>query len=343
MTEEAEDYAPTRRRKKRRGRKVTLIVLSSLLVLVIGGFVAAWMYLNSLGNTFEERAQTFEESFPEESERPEKDEDDESVNILLLGSDTGGGSGETEDLPMVPNGGRADTMMLVHIPGDRDAVYVMSIMRDLWVPIPGHGNAKINAALAIGGVPHTVQTVESLFNTRIDHVAAVDLDGFQGLVDAMGGVTVNSPESFTSVTGHNFSAGEQHMDAESAMAFVRERRAFSDGDYTRVRNQQAFMRGVLNETLSPSTLTNPGRVHDMVEEFSPYITVDESLDAGTLGSLGWQLRSVRSGSINMFTLPTNGIGRSDDGQSVVWMDEQAIDEIGQAMRDGTLDEYVASM
>lgn len=340
-----DDEAEARPKPRRRGRKVVFIVMASMVVLVGGALIAALMYLNSLGNAYEDQVQTFEpeQTFPEESERPAKDEDDESLNILLLGADSGGGSGEDEDLPMVPGGARSDTMMLVHIPGDRESMQIMSIMRDTWVPIPGHGQAKINAALTLGeGTALTVQTVESLLDTRIDHVASVDLVGFQGLVEAMGGVTVDSPEAFTSAGGYSFSQGPQHMDSDQAMAFVRERRAFGDGDYTRVRNQQVFMRSVLDGILSPSTLSNPARVHDMVETFSPYLVVDQDLDSSAVGSLGWELRNVSEGGIDMLTMPNLGIGTSADGQSIVIHDEQAAVEIGEALRNDEFQEYVQS-
>ena len=73
----------------------------------------------------------------------------------------------------------------------------MSIMRDSWVEIPGRGDNKINAALAIGGVPLTVQTVENLLDTRIDHVAVLNFEGFAAITDVLGGVTVNNERAFT--------------------------------------------------------------------------------------------------------------------------------------------------
>ena len=347
MTQEIfheEDEAQRRPKPRSRGRKAVFIIMASMVVLVGGALIAALMYLNSLGDAYDDQVQTFEpeETFPEEAERPPKDEDDESLNILLLGADSGGGSGEEEELPMVPGGARSDTMMLVHIPGDRDSMQVMSIMRDTWVPIPGHGEAKVNAALTLGGIPLTVETVESLIDVRIDHVASIDLAGFQGLVDAMDGVAVNSPEAFQSTGGYSFSEGEQHLDSEQAMAFVRERQAFGDGDYSRVRNQQVFIRGVLDGVLSPSTLSNPARVHDMVDTFAPYMVVDHELDSGTVGSLGWELRNVDDGGIDMFTMPNLGLGTSADGQSIVFHDAEAAAEIGDALRNDEFQEYVQS-
>lgn len=333
-----------RRKRKRRGRVVIGVVLGSLVLLVAGALVASLMYLNSLSSSYEDNVQTFSdgETFPDESERPEKREDDDSINILLIGSDEHGGSGETEDLPQVPQGGRSDTMMLVHIPDDRDSVQVMSIPRDLWVEVPGgHGWHKVNAPLALGGLSLTVQTLESLFDTRIDHVSSVDMLGFIGLVDALDGVTVNSgySESFTTAEGYTFQPGPQDMDSQAALSFVRHRSTFPDGDLQRVRNQQAFIRAVVQESLTPSNLSSPGRVQDMVETFAPHLVVDESLDSSTAASLGWQMRGAAR-DMQLFTLPTGDSGRSPDGQWIWNQDPEAIAEISEALDDGTLQEYV---
>lgn len=339
--------------KSSRRRRITLIVLSSALVLLIAGVTAAALYLNSLRGAYETSVNVLpeEETFPEESERPERPArveddgklvDDEQVNILLLGSDAGGGSGETENVPWLPNAGRADTIMWVHIPHERDSIQVMSIMRDTWVPIPGHGEAKINSSFSFGGPGTAVAAVENLFDVRIDHVAAVDMQGFQGLVSAMGGVTVDSPVAFTSRDGYQFNQGPQSMDSTAAMSFVRERRAFDGGDYQRVANQQAFVRGVLNEVLTPSTLTNPVTLHNMVSNFAPYMTVDAGLqDADLIADLGWSLRNVRGGDIQMFTLPNHGVGQAGS-ESIIVPDYDAMTAAGQAMREGSFSDYAAS-
>lgn len=329
-----EDDAPVRERpRRRRGGCIVLVVAA---VLVIGALVAAGLYLTSIGRSFDQQAQNFDESFPAEEDRPE---DDDATNILLLGSDSGGGSGESEDLPMVPNSGRSDTMMLIHIPEGGDDVQLMSIMRDTWVEVPGHGEHKINAALSLGGVPLTVETVESMFDVRVDHVAALDLEGFTGLVDTLDGVTVDSPAAFET-NDYSFTEGEQELDSDQAMQFVRERYSFDDGDFQRVRNQQAFMEGVMDEVLTPSNLANPARVQDLVDDLAPYITVDDTLSSWDLAQMGWKMRSVRSGDVSMFTLPVDGFGRSGDGQSILLRDDQAIDEIGEAMREDRLKEYI---
>ncbi|MGJ9372115.1 LCP family protein [Nesterenkonia sp. CF4.4] len=341
MTYEVDHVRP---RPPRQRRRAAWIIVTAVAVVVLGLVVASVRYLNTLSNTYESNAQTFVESFPEEHVRPVKAEHDESINILLLGSDDNGGSGTTENLPRVPQGGRSDSIMLIHVPSDRESMQVMSIPRDLWVEIPEHGSHKINAALSLGGIPLTVSTIESLFEVRVDHVAAVDMLGFIGVVDALGGVTVNSgyDQAFTTEQGFTFQPGWQEMTSEEALSFVRHRASFPDGDLQRVRNQQAFLRAVLYETLTPSNLRNPAKVQDMVETFSPHLTVDETLDAGAAAALRWHLRDT-SESVDMLTVPTGGSGYSEDGQWIFYPDEQAMDDITEALAESTLDEYANSL
>ena len=103
-------------------------------------------------------------------------------------------------------------MMLMHIPENRENVYVMSIMRDTWVDIPGQGEHKINAAMAFGGVPLVVETIEGMFDTRVDHVAIIDFAGFKELTDALGGVEINNPAAFSASgsTGEFFPPEPRH-------------------------------------------------------------------------------------------------------------------------------------
>jgi LCP family protein required for cell wall assembly len=334
---ETGEFRP-RRRKTRHPVRTTMLVL---LCLVLAATGLAGGYLWNLANTFNSKTETIATAFPDEADRPAESE---GQNILLLGSDIRGGSGETENLNGVPNGGRSDTMMLMHIPSNHENVYVMSVMRDTWTDIPGYGEHKINAAMAFGGVPLLVQTLEGLFESRIDHVAIIDFAGFKNLTDALGGVEINNPAEFSAVgqDGTYFPQGTQTLDGEQALKFVRERKAFSDGDYQRVRNQQLFVKAVMARFLNAETLTNPARISDVVSEFAPYMTVDSGLDAAAVGSLGLGLKDIRNGDIHFFTLPNQGIGTSADGQSIIVKDDQAIADIAASMKDDRFDEYWAN-
>ncbi|MGV0111672.1 LCP family protein [Arthrobacter sp. CP30] len=331
------------RRRQRHPVRTTLLVFGALVVvaaLVAGG------YLFSLARSFDAGSETIETAFPAEESRPAvAPEAEGAVNILLLGTDSRATPEELGDTASTdPVDSRADTMMLMHVPADRQDIQVMSIMRDTWTDIPGHGEAKVNAAMALGGVPLVVQTVEGLFGTRIDHVASIDFEGFKGLTDALGGVQVDNPVAFQSrgSEGESFAAGPITLQGESALKFVRERYAFSDGDYQRVKNQQLFVKAVMGKLLTADTLTDPRKVYGVVDRTSPFVAVDSGLDAAAVGSLAASLRGVRSSDIDFFTLPTSGTGTSADGQSIVVKDEAAIARIAEALQTDTLRDYVSS-
>jgi LCP family protein required for cell wall assembly len=333
------EYRPRRQRRQRKKDPIRTVFFALLGIVVVAAIIGGG-YIFNLANSFNSKSQTIESAFP--TNRATKDPNDKSVNILLMGSDSRNTSGE--NLTEVSDGSRSDTMMLMHIPENRENVYVMSIMRDTWVDIPGQGEHKINAAMAFGGVPLVVETIEGMFETRVDHVAIIDFAGFKELTDALGGVEINNPAAFSAngSTGEHFPAGTQTLDGESALSFVRERKAFSDGDYQRVRNQQLFVKALLSEFLTAETLTNPIRINEVVDEFSPFVSVDNDLNAMTAGSLGVSLRDVRSNDVQMFTLPTLGTGTSADGQSIVVPDEAAIAEIAEALQSDSLGEYLST-
>ncbi|WP_019482987.1 LCP family protein [Arthrobacter sp. TB 23] len=329
-------------RSARKKRPVRIVLIAALALVLVAGLVAGG-YLFNLANTYNTQTETIEEVFPETTDRPTRSPvAEEARNILLLGSDENGGSGETENLPGVPNAGRSDTMMLMHIPANREGVYVMSIMRDTWIDVPGYGEHKINAATAFGGVPLLVQTLEGMFDAPIDHVAIIDFEGFTGLTNALGGVTVNNEIAFQSrgADGEFFDQGEINLRGESALKFVRERYAFTDGDYQRVKNQQLFIKAIMSKFLTAETLTNPLKINEIVAQASPYLSVDEGLDASTAGGLALSLRNIRGDDVQFFTLPNLGIGTSADGQSIILKDDAAIADIAEALDNDTLGDYL---
>ncbi|MHC5560388.1 LCP family protein [Kocuria sp. U4B] len=338
MTVDDHGLAPAQSASPAR-RTVRNVLLAFLAVVVIAALVAG-LYVWNLARTFDSGTRTIDGAFPAESARPVAESaQDRGTTVLLLGADERPEGEEDADV----TGMRADTIMLVHMPEDGGAVYVMSIMRDTWVTIPGAGEAKVNAALDIGGMPLMVETVEDLFGIRIDQVASVDFAGFQGLTDALGGVEVDVPEAFVSRDGTVFEAGPQQMDGGKALEFVRERYAFSDGDFQRVQNQRAYVQAVLDEAMSRQTLTSPARIQEIVSQFSPYLEVSEGLDSGWIAGVAPDLAGVSSADIRMFTVPTGGLGVSPDGQSVVVADARAMQDLGVAISEGTLDEYVATL
>lgn len=257
-------------------------------------------------------------------------------NILLLGSDTRSGS----EAALV-SGSRADSIMLAHIPADGKGVYLVSIMRDTWVNIPGYGAAKINAALNYGGISLQVATVENLLGIKIDHVAEIEFEGFKALVNSVGGVDVQVPFDFD-INAWSFKQGVQHMDGGAALAFVRARYPFADGDYQRVRNQRAFLRGLYSTMKSKGALENVGSFQSAVESIAGYMRVDSGLDAAQIAQIAAPVLTSGDTTMRMTTLPNAGPGWSYDGQSIVIVNQAANANLSYALQHDSMDQFMAT-
>ena len=257
-------------------------------------------------------------------------------NILLLGSDTRSGS----EAALV-SGSRADTIMLAHIPADGKGVYLVSIMRDTWVNIPGYGAAKINAALNYGGISLQVATVENLLGIKIDHVAEIEFEGFKSLVNSIGGVDVQVPFNFD-INVWSFKQGLQHMDGGAALAFVRARYQFADGDYQRVRNQRAFLRGLYNTMKSKGALDSVGSFQSAVESIAGYMRVDSGLNAAQIAQIAAPVITSGDTTMRMTTLPNAGPGWSYDGQSIVLVNQAANAQLSYALQHDSMDQFMAT-
>lgn len=325
-----------RRSRSRRARRWTWGIVFGVVGVLIAVAVVGALYLAGLSSSYDKAERlSSDDVFPTAAPRPTEGEPD-AVNILLLGSDSRQGlGGSLDDI----RGQRADSMLLVHIPGDRSGVQVISFMRDNWVQIPGHGGAKLNAALSLGGTPLLVQTLEEIVDVRIDHVAITDFEGFQGLSEALDGVTVNNSIAFRN-QGFDFPQGAIDLRGEEALAYVQARYPFKDGDYQRVRNQQAFIKGMLDKLVSRETLTDPGRIAASVDALAPFLAVDDGLDAGTVASLGLSLRGVDKSEIIFLTSPTLGTGMMGS-QSIVRPDWDGLAALSEALKTDTVPQFAA--
>ena len=257
-------------------------------------------------------------------------------NILLIGSDT-----RSVSEAALVSGSRADTIMLMHIPADGKGVYIISIMRDTWVNIPGYGAAKINAALNYGGISLQVATVENLVGVKIDHVAEIEFEGFKSLVNAIGGVDVQVPFAFTSNVW-TFTPGLMHLNGSGALSFVRERYSFADGDYQRVRNQRAFLRGLYSTMKAKGALSNVASFQSAVESLAGYMRVDSGLNAMQIAQLAAPVLTSGDTTMRMTTLPNAGPGWSYDGQSIVIVNQAANANLSYALQNDTMDQFMAT-
>jgi LCP family protein required for cell wall assembly len=326
-------------RRRRRWRRILLISGISLVVLIAGSMVGVGLYLHSVESSVH-RVDAFDDVPP--AARPPKVASD-AENMLILGSDT-------RD-PQNTTGSRSDTMILAHFPKDRSSAQLVSIPRDTWLHIPqakdshnGNQDAKINAAMAWGGIPLVVQTVEGFTNVRIDHVVVVDFAGFKEIIDALGGVDIYVDQSFTSKHSLNpdgrrqFDKGLQHMDGAAALDYSRERYAFADGDFARIKHQQQMIKAVLDKASSGGLLTDPGRLNGFLRATANAVAVDNTL---SIFDTAMELRNLRSGDLKFFTSPSKGTGMVGD-QSVVFPDTAKATTFFDAIRRDAVPDILAA-
>lgn len=166
-------------------------------------------------------------------------------SILLLGVD--GRSGEN---------GRSDTIIILTVNPNSKDTKMLSIPRDTYTEIVGkHSFDKINHAYAFGGIKMSMDTVEKLLNIPIDYIAEVNMDGFSEMIDAIGGITVESPYAFEQ-NGYYFKIGKNQLDGKGALAYIRNRHDDPEGDFGRQQRQQQLISGVMKEAVSVDSLFN---------------------------------------------------------------------------------------
>ncbi|MGI8975632.1 MAG: LCP family protein [Thermomicrobiales bacterium] len=170
----------------------------------------------------------------------------DSVTILLMGVDAR--PGEPIDVEVRP-----DTLAVLHLNGETGSCRMLSVPRDTRTELPGYGLSKINHALAIGGIPYQALVTQNLLGVEIDHYGLIDFSGIEGLVDAVGGVTVDNGQAFT-VGSTTFNAGPINLDGEEALVYARYRGG-ADGDFGRIDRQQQIVRALISQTSGMDIVT----------------------------------------------------------------------------------------
>jgi LCP family protein required for cell wall assembly len=237
-------------------------------------------------------------------------------NLLVVGSDSresldaadGGRYGDV-------GGQRNDTTLVVRVEPDRKRVSMLSIPRDLVVPIAGGAENRINAALT-GGPGELVKTIEQNFGIPIHHYVLIDFDGFRAIVDALGGIDVRFPyPSRDAKSGLDVrEAGCRHLNGGRALALARSR-YFSyqvDGvwhsdpwaDLGRIRRQQAFLQALVKAALDKG-LTNPVRANAFAGSLVHEVTKDSALRVNDAIRTGAAFRSFSPSKLATYTLPVN--------------------------------------
>lgn len=325
---------------RRRRRRWFAALIIAVLVVVVGSAAAVGYVLTSTVRSISQ-VERVPSALPTGSRPPEPTTSAQTtsapVNLLLIGSDK---RSATEN-------GRSDTFVVLHISADRKSVYLVSFPRDMWVAIPGHGTAKINAAYSWGGSALAIQTIEQLTGARIDHVATTDFSDFVGLVDVVGGVTVDNPvasQGKDTMTGvfYTWPKGPVFLDGASALAFSRQRYELPNGDLDRALRQRALLKALALKVATPEVLANPAVLSNVISTLSKYVTVDAQMTDQVILDLATSMRITSGNQITMLQAPLKGFAVSADGQDYDVVDVAGVAELGKALQNDTMAAYVAA-
>lgn len=245
----------------------------------------------------------------------------EPMNVLFVGSDSRAEISEEETDSFGTVGGqRADAIILLHVDPRTTTARMLSVPRDLWVPIHGTERSnKINSAFN-GGPQQLIPTVSNALGIPIDHYVQMDFNGFRGLVDAVGGVNMYLPSPVRDRQTGLFvpEPGCVRFDGQLALAWVRSRefqqmeggrwRVDPTADHGRIQRQQDFIRRLMREASRDAKSLNPFTIKDMVNTAVNNVRIDEEFDEDRLVDLAWHFRSLQPDAVEMLTLPTTGAG-----------------------------------
>lgn len=338
MTGSTDKPRRSRASKGSRGRWFLLLVISLAMLILVPTIVVVYVFSTTARSV--SNIVRVPDALPTGSRPPVPTPSvrttNSPVNLLLIGSDKRSGS----------ENGRSDSFVVLHISADRKSAYLVSFPRDMWVAIPGHGIAKINAAYSWGGSALAVQTLEQLTGARIDHVATTDFSRFVGLVDIVGGVTVDNPvaSKAKNLTGgfYDWPKGPVLLDGPAALAFSRQRYELPNGDLDRALRQRALLKALALKVATPEVLANPARLSRVISTVSQYVTLDSQMTNQAILDLATSMRITNSNQITMLQAPLKGFGRSADGQDYDVVDVPGVAALGKALQDDTMAAYVAA-
>ena len=310
----------TKKRPKRSKRRTAIIVIACsfcFLILIGAGF---FMYFLSRINYTPLGEFELSETIPPDEVDPSADPsyveeldpeamryaagnilfDNDIQNILLIGSDSRGGSGY----------GRSDTMMLLSIDKKSNRLIMTSFLRDMYVKIEGVKDNRINVSYGYGGPKLLIETIENNFRIRIDNYVRVDFESFVDVIDAIGGINIdmtskearelnNNPGRYAGGgTLKKVNEGTNNLDGATALAYARIRHI--DSDFGRTQRQRTVMVAMVTKLKSSSVSTILG----IADEFLPQIQTD--LTSSEITGLIWDSGALMNYPIEQCTIPAKG-------------------------------------
>lgn len=332
-------------KKKKRSKKKFLLIIPIIFLFLFGLAAGAYIYINDKIQLDTDNTKIF--TNPEDIKEAEADEEKGLINILLVGVDARPG----EKI------GRTDSIILATIDTNNKRVKLTSFMRDMYVEIPGHKNNKINAAYAMGGPELLIKTINHNFNFNIQYFASINFNGFQEVVDKLGGVNVDVQDYevkeinkfIYEVNGSKATLlkgpGYQTLNGQQALSYSRIRKV-GNNDYERTERQRRVLSVLLDKAKKTSLLKLPDLVTTMLPYIKTNIPTPKLLSiANTVYKFGSTptdtLRLPGDRMFQSMNIPGSGDSLVPDLEKNVALLDQFIYSTGGAMA-GNMPAYVAN-
>jgi len=304
----------------RRGRRIALIIGTVVAVLTVG-LAGTYFWLDGKLN----RDVTL----------PATSLTSAGTNWLITGSDSRAGLSRAEIDAMHVGFDEgtlnSDSIMLLHMGSGRPVL--ISIPRDSYVDIPGHGWNKINAALAYGGASLLIQTVENVTGLKIDHYMGIGFGGLVAVVNQIGGVQICLKTAINdSYSGVRLSAGCHNLNGDQALSFVRDRHSFATEDLQRIQDQRAFLSALLNKATSPGVYLNPFTALPFGSTAASSMSVDKGTSLLDLVHVASALRDPETGTVPI----ADNNYYTNAGDSVLWNTTQAAELFNALKNDSAI-------
>lgn len=304
------------RTKKRRKPWLWALLGVAFIIACIAGYYIYNIYSFAEGLSKPKEESRFGQFEEKESEKPPEWEGTERVNILLMGGDNRGLEKNES--------ARSDSMLVASIDPVTKKIHLLSVLRDTFVPIEGHGEGRINSALALGGPNLAMKTIGNMLGLDIQYYVYTDFEGFKSLVDAIDGIDFYVEKNMNYVDnadGNRYDIhlkkGQQHLDGEKALMYVRFRHD-AMSDFTRTERQRNFLAAVAKELQTPESILNMKSILDSIQ---PYVESNlKSMDIFKLAQLG--ISSHMAGSAQVPPMELIG-DRNVGGASVLVIKDEA--------------------
>ncbi len=304
--------------RRRRWVRVVLIVLAIMLAAALGA-AATTFYVTK--NEVEQLLTPKTKQTKEAQKKLAPPLPGRPVNVLVMGSDHRSGTDVTDK--------RSDTILLVRLDPKRKSISMLSFPRDLWVPIPGHGSAKINDAFSYGGPALTVQTIKDLTGLEIHNIAVIDFKGFKQLINTLGGVYVDVDRRYhhDNSLGGNFAEisvneGYQLLSGDNALAYARFRH--TDSDFHRIARQQQLLTGLKKQINASSVARNVPGLFDVVKRNTD-MAAGGNGQVSTRQVIDYMRLALALKANGIYQVELNGgLGTAANGASIVEADQATI-------------------